>query len=120
MPQVMFSCRSTSKSSRTHFQIAAPGRPDPTSWIDSWNMGPPSARRKRANGGQMRPAAGTDSGLGDPPRLINLGGFDKAKPPAGQPSAAGIPFGRRFVIFTGRLTGLLKEKLSPFQPLPPQ
>ena len=29
------------------FQIAAPGRPDPASWIDSWNMGPPEARRKR-------------------------------------------------------------------------
>jgi hypothetical protein len=43
-------------------------------------MGPPSARRKRANGDQMRPAAGPIPGSAIPSRLINPAGFDKAKP----------------------------------------
>jgi hypothetical protein len=51
---------------RTRFQITAPGRPDQ---LDSWNMGPPSARRKRAYIGQTRPAAGPIPGLAIRPEV---------------------------------------------------
>jgi hypothetical protein len=49
----------------------------PIRWIDISNMGLPSVRRKRANGGPMRPAAGPIPSPAIPPRLINPAGFDK-------------------------------------------
>ncbi len=65
---------------RHTFQIAAPGWPDPIRWIDDSNMGPPSARRKRANIAQMRPAADPIPGPAIPARLVNPVGFDKIRP----------------------------------------
>src|SRR5712672_3045937 len=65
---------------RRAFQIAAPGRPDPISWIDqlaiwvqSWLA---ASARKYLVGGDPRRA---DSGLGICRRLINPPRFDKAK-----------------------------------------
>jgi hypothetical protein len=69
-------------SSRTRFQIAAPGRHDPIRWIDNSNMGRPSARRKHANSGRMRPAAAPIPGSAIPVTLINPAGFDKTRPAA--------------------------------------
>jgi hypothetical protein len=43
-------------------------------------MGRPWARRKRANVSQMPSAAGPTPGSAICPRLINLVGFDKARP----------------------------------------
>jgi len=48
-----------------------PAGPDPIRWIDNSNMGLPSARRKRTNIGQTRPAAGPIPGSAIPARLIN-------------------------------------------------
>jgi hypothetical protein len=64
---------------RHEFRIAAPG---PTHQPDrsGLNMGPPPARRKRANFGRVRPAVGPIPGSAIRPRLINSVGFDKAKP----------------------------------------
>jgi hypothetical protein len=45
-------------------------------------MGLPSVRRKRANIGQRQLAEEPDSEPGDPQRLVNPAGFDKARPPA--------------------------------------
>jgi hypothetical protein len=60
-------------------------------------MGPASARRKRANPGQMQAAAGPIPGPAICPRLINPAAFDKVKPRASRDvptdlmKAAGFP-----------------------------
>jgi hypothetical protein len=61
------------------FKIAAPGRPDPVSWIYDRNMGQPSVRRKRANLDQNATRSGPTPGSAIRESLINPAGFDKAK-----------------------------------------
>jgi hypothetical protein len=63
--RAMFSCPSIPRVPRHAFQIAAPGRPDPISWIGSLEYGPgfgsPQARRYRSGA----TCVGADSRLDD-------------------------------------------------------